>query len=206
MQLEFLEIDLLRCDDLGVLQLLTGNALFECFEECGGQVARPDGTLHELLVLLTRFSRELKQDAPPLNALTWTMIKQRGKGPRTRCKASESRRLLPCVLRLLESLPTDTLYKQLRLQRVRWAPGLKVKHPGGKVDLRAGSGPRASGCGRTGGGEGRLAGGQRAEGLGLRADVEPGGMPGRGIGATGRATGSQGKQGRLRVGSLARKF
>ena len=88
MRLEFLEIDLLHCGDLGVLQLLTGNALFECFKECGGQVARPDGTLHELLVLLTWFSRELKQDAPPLNALTWTMIKQRGKGPRTRCKAS----------------------------------------------------------------------------------------------------------------------
>ena len=77
---------------------------------------------HELLVLLKRFSRELKQAAPPLNALTWTMLKQRGKGPRTRCKASESRRLLPCVLRLLETLPTDTPYKQLRLQRVRWAP------------------------------------------------------------------------------------
>ena len=99
----------------------------------------------------------------------------------------------------------------LQGERIPSTPSLRVATPGVPPDghgvqttsasVRAlGPWPQS----QTSRGEGRLAGGQRAEGLGLRADVEPGGMPGRGIGATGRATGSQGKQGRLRVGSLAR--
>ncbi len=121
MLLEYVEVDLMHAGDLGILQYVLGNVLFECFGELGGVLARPDQTLGELLQLLKTFSRELGQAQPPLNGLTLPMIRKVGKPPKLKAKASETRRALPCVLRLLEVLPVDTPHRHLRYHCLRWA-------------------------------------------------------------------------------------
>jgi hypothetical protein len=73
--LEFVSIDLMHCCDLGILQYLLGNVLFELFLKIGGVITRPDEHIGDLLFLIRCASKGVGMKSPPINALTLAMIK-----------------------------------------------------------------------------------------------------------------------------------
>ena len=120
MQVDFVEVDLLHAADLGILQYLLGNCLWEVWRyNFHGKISRPEATCTELLMVLRALMRA-RGDGQPLGGLSLNMIKRRGKPPKMRLKGSEARRLLPAALALLESLPARNAHER-RLQRVQHA-------------------------------------------------------------------------------------
>eukprot|EP00959_Pyramimonas_sp_CCMP1952_P425812 8918910-Pyramimonas_sp.AAC.2 len=57
----------------------------------GGAVTNPGSTISDFNALVHCVSKQLGQEAPPVQLLTILMIKQSGKPPRLRTKAAETR-------------------------------------------------------------------------------------------------------------------
>ena len=101
-----------------------GNILLSIFRELGGLFGAPAETLSEIMIMIKHFSRQLGQEALPVNLLTLQMFRYAGKAPRFKGKASETRRMLPCLLLFLEHLPTLTPCSLIRLNCVKHLNGV----------------------------------------------------------------------------------
>ena len=76
-----------------------------------GLISKPDNVLSQLVIYIRLASRNIGQESPPINKLTIGMI------PCLKTKGAESRRLLPCVVWLLENIyAQDTEHQRLRYQ------------------------------------------------------------------------------------------
>jgi hypothetical protein len=124
------EIDLMHAADLGITGAAIASALHEVFRELGGNKATAVRVCAELQKLVALHARELQQPGPPVNSFPVSWFSFRNRVPKLKAKASECRRLLPCVVKLLESLPLDTPHKVLRLHCLRWAPALQRRGEG----------------------------------------------------------------------------
>ena len=71
--------------------------LFDLFLEVGGIVTNADRAMAHLNMLIHSASKYLGQEQPPVRCLTLRMLKVSGKPPRLKCKAAETRYMLPCV-------------------------------------------------------------------------------------------------------------
>ena len=97
-QLKYVNADMMHCICLGILQYFLANVLLELFLFMGGLVTQPEATLAELMLFIKMASKQLGQDRPPINRLTFGMIKGDGpKQPKLKTKAAEGRRLLPSI-------------------------------------------------------------------------------------------------------------
>ena len=72
---DYFSIDLMHCCDLGILQYLLANVLFDLFLEMGGLVSRPDNTIGDLMKFIRIASKAIGQIQPPINQLTMNMVK-----------------------------------------------------------------------------------------------------------------------------------
>ena len=113
--LDFVDADFTHCACVGIVGPCLGNILYELFLEMNGVLARPGQQIAELLRLIKFASKQLKME-PPLNDLTFTMIKQDGKSPRLRAKAAESLQMVPVALYILGMFPIETPHQQLRVK------------------------------------------------------------------------------------------
>ena len=88
---------------------MLGNVLFELFLAMGGDILKPEPVMGELMILIRTASKQLKNKAPPINTLTFPMIRAKGKAPKLKTKAAEGRHMLPIVKLILESFvsPVD---------------------------------------------------------------------------------------------------
>ena len=85
----------------------------------GGLITKPAPVLGDLITLIRSAAKALKHDRPPLTEITMGMIKGQGKPPKCKCKASESRALLPVVSHMLRHyFPAQNDYEERRLQCV----------------------------------------------------------------------------------------
>ena len=100
-----INIDLMHCGCLGVVQYLLGNILYELFtDELGGSEANQQSQVAHLLLLIRQASKSLRRSTAPLNNLTYTMFKPARKSPpKMKTKASEGRALLTVVQTMLEN-------------------------------------------------------------------------------------------------------
>eukprot|EP00959_Pyramimonas_sp_CCMP1952_P412068 8634739-Pyramimonas_sp.AAC.1 len=114
--LESLALDLMHVADLGIVQILLGNVLFEMFKRQGGVVSRPGDGLAKLLTMIRIGSRNVPWlDGPPINNLTLGMIKPDGKAPSLRTKAADTRHMVAVVHWILQHLePPANGYERLR--------------------------------------------------------------------------------------------
>jgi len=134
--LDLIQADLMHTGDLGVIQYLLGNVLFELFQEMGGIIGNPTAVLDDLQVFIRQAAKKLKMDQPPVNDLTMGMVKVTAKAPRFKGKAAESRHMLKCVRQVLETYMTPKNdYQRMRLHCVQhlddfyqelidWVPGI----------------------------------------------------------------------------------
>jgi hypothetical protein len=100
--LEYCEVDLMHTGDLGIVQYLLGNVLFELFLEMGGSIASWQETCNHLNMLIKQCARQVDLEGAPVNVLTLSMIRK-GTKPKLRAKAAESRHMLKAVCKLLET-------------------------------------------------------------------------------------------------------
>ena len=115
--LSFITIDLMHCGELGILQYLLGNVLFELFVQLGGIVTRPLEAMGSLMSLIQVASKHLQQARPPVYKLSIAQIKASGKEPKLKTKAAETRYMLEVVTHILKNLmPPTTPHEVLRLQ------------------------------------------------------------------------------------------
>ena len=116
----YISIDLMHTGDLGVLQYLLGNVLWELFIVLGGTKANSLKALGELMVMIRMASRHLNMRCP-VGYLTLPMIKAEGaaKSPKLKLNASEMRHMLKVVHFMLAHLfNRDTTHEQLRFDCV----------------------------------------------------------------------------------------
>ena len=88
--------------DLGIVQYLLGNVLFELFLEMGGSIASWQETCNHLNMFIKQCARQVDLERPPVNALTLSMIRK-GTKRKLRAKAAESLHMLKAVSKLLET-------------------------------------------------------------------------------------------------------
>ena len=113
----FITIDVMHCIDLGILQYLLGNVLYEIFIEMGGRITRPGETIADIMILIKKSNRDIGQAAPPINLMSFPMIKADKKEPKLKLKGSEGRNLLPCIVHMCQKyLPPKSAYQSLRLE------------------------------------------------------------------------------------------
>jgi len=95
---DYIVPDWMHCADLGVVQYLLGNILWEVFVSLGGVHSNPHDGCGKLLCMLHVFS-----DGPcPINFLTMGMIRVNlSAAPKLKLKAAEGRYMVPVVERLL---------------------------------------------------------------------------------------------------------
>ena len=118
---EYVDLDLMHTGDLGITQVLLGNTLLELFVKIGGVVTKPGDAMGELTMLIKMAAKQIDppMDSPPLNKMAYTMIRQGAKPPRLRANAAETRGMLRCVRRLLETyFKPENDHEVLRLQCV----------------------------------------------------------------------------------------
>jgi hypothetical protein len=84
-RLEYVTIDLMHVSDLGILQYLLGNIMFEAFKHFGGLVTMPAEGLGSVMAVLRVCARELKVPMP-INDLTIGMIKRDSKPVKLKVK------------------------------------------------------------------------------------------------------------------------
>jgi hypothetical protein len=96
--------DMMHCGELGVLQYLLGNTLFELFLEIGGLITKPSEAISDLLYLIRVSSKAVGFAKPPICDLTMPMIKVSGKAPKLKTKAAEGRYLLKAIFFMLDTL------------------------------------------------------------------------------------------------------
>ena len=104
---------------LGVSPVILGNTLFEMFKDMGGLITAPVRVLDELLVLIKIGARNTGVPIP-FSSLTFTMIRQDGKGPKLRCKAAKCRYALTSIRFVLENMwGKDTAHRRNRLAMIQ---------------------------------------------------------------------------------------
>ena len=104
-RVEHMTGDLMHTADLGTIQYLLGCIIWEVlFVDMQGTESSPDDVMSQFLTFIRMASKKLGMTAPPINRLTLGMIKKPGSPPKLKTKAAEGRRLLPCVLWVLENI------------------------------------------------------------------------------------------------------
>ena len=88
--------DMMHTGCLGVVPLAIGNFLFEIFVDMGGMVSKPEHGMGLLVSLVHQACKALGIQ-PPVNTLTFPMLRQDGKHIVAKFKAAESRHMLPVV-------------------------------------------------------------------------------------------------------------
>ena len=117
--LEYCLADWMRAVDLGIAQIVTACILWELFKMMGG-TREDDEPLQNLCVMLRQMSKQLNID-PPFWRCTLNMVRVVGKSPRMKLKAAETRRLVPCLVRLLELIfPPQNAKEIARLECLRF--------------------------------------------------------------------------------------
>ena len=117
--LSFVRPDWMHCVDLGTLQYLQGNILWELFLALGGRINRSKDACSKLEALLDVAARRLGL-ARPLHSLTVTMFRSKmASKPKLKIKAAEGRYLLP-ILRetMATAFDVSTEHQQTRLSCV----------------------------------------------------------------------------------------
>ena len=107
--------DWMHCSDLGILQMVMGNIMWELLVELGGTMRSPKPACAKLLAMSKVMARQLGVE-PPFTALTYGMIRTAmKKGPSMRLKAAEGRHYLP-ILRaiLINCFDMATAHAKLR--------------------------------------------------------------------------------------------
>ena len=92
--------DLMHAGDLGVLQVLLGNVLYELFKAMGGTYESPNGSLSNLMNMIRAASKKIDIECP-IAALSINMIRVMGGRPKLKTKAAESRHMLKVVAYIL---------------------------------------------------------------------------------------------------------
>ena len=86
---------------LGILQPLSGNLLWDCFESLGGVHSNPQAALSKLMNCLNVSARALGEECPIWN-LTISMIRTKmSEAPKLKAKAAEGRHLIFIIAHLL---------------------------------------------------------------------------------------------------------
>ena len=94
--------DLMHAGDLGVVQYLLGNVLFDIFRELGGTEDNFTMALAHINFLMLICSRALEM-ALPVTEITMGMIRAKGSKPKLKVKAAEGRNTLKVVAYMLPS-------------------------------------------------------------------------------------------------------
>ena len=100
-ELEYVSGDLMHTADLGITQYLIANVWFELFKQIGGLVTKPQPAMAHLTKLMKVASAMIEQDRSPVARLTFAQIRAQGESPKLKCKAAETRHLLPVLLHML---------------------------------------------------------------------------------------------------------
>ena len=77
-KLKYISIDQLHAGDLGVMQFILGNILFDIFVEIGGLLTNPDSALSDIDTWIRLASRQCGMMQPPIGELTLGMVKPQG--------------------------------------------------------------------------------------------------------------------------------
>ena len=86
----------------------------------GGLVSKPQAVIADLQLLIKSASKSVNQKRPPVNRITFSMLKQSGHSPNLKIKAAESRHMLPALRHILETyFPMNTEHEIQRYQCVR---------------------------------------------------------------------------------------
>jgi hypothetical protein len=118
--LSYVSADLMHCSDLGTLLVLCGNVAWELFVAMGGNMAHSSEQCKDLLCMMKVAAKHLNIE-PPVNTLCLSMSKARGKAPKFKLKAAESRRMLYVLhFVLLHVFPHESGHDKLRLQCVAY--------------------------------------------------------------------------------------
>ena len=115
--LSFLRPDWMHMVDLGTLQYLQGNLLWDAFQEVGGVFSRPKAACGKLESLMNMCASRLGLEKP-FHSLAVTMIRPSlAKKPKLKLKAAEGRHLLPILREMLATcFHLRTEHQRMRLQ------------------------------------------------------------------------------------------
>ena len=115
-QIKWVEPDFMHCVDLGILQTLQGNIVWELFVSFGGTIANPRQALALLNNMFKTVWHALGRDF--VLQLTIGMIRSSmAKAPKLKLKAAEGRKFLPVLVHLLRNcFPSTSPHDVLRLQ------------------------------------------------------------------------------------------
>ena len=117
MKLDYVDLDLMHVTDLGTNLYLYGNIFMELFFEMGGTVSNPGRVLGELMTLIKSAAKAIKQDRPPINAMTMGMLQAKSQNPpKLKIKAAESRYMCPVLRHILTHFfKVESEHQQMRL-------------------------------------------------------------------------------------------
>ena len=115
--LENLRPDWMHMVDLGTLQYLQGNLLWDAFKEVGGVFSRPKAACGKIENLLSMCASRFGL-AKPFHSLTVAMIRPKlSKKPKLRLKAAEGRHMLPILRGMIATcFQVRTEHQKMRLQ------------------------------------------------------------------------------------------
>ena len=86
----------------------------------GGVISNPGEKMTDLIMMLKTAAAAVGLDRPPVNRITFPMIRQSGKSPKLRIKAAESRHMLPCIVYIMQHyFKMDSPHKQLRYNCIK---------------------------------------------------------------------------------------
>ena len=125
-RLEHITADLMHCVDLGIVQYLLGNVIWElCFVEMKGLITKPNPILGEMMVMFRIASKALSKGLTieykcPISSLTIGMLRKDTKAPKMKTKAAEGRKLVPVVRWILENMfKQESAHEKLRYNCVK---------------------------------------------------------------------------------------
>ena len=127
--------DWMHVCDLGTLQYLHGNTVYDLWRSMGGKPSSPASACSQVMNMIKLVAKDLKTD-PPFNSLSLGMFRKgRAKPVKLKLKAAEARHLVPVMLEILHRhFRTGDPYEELRYQCYlaihrcyeemnAWAPG-----------------------------------------------------------------------------------